>query len=61
MAVNYHSNAEAAEAVVSAIKQAGGVAVAIQGDIGVREDVERLFKESLSASAPWTSWSTTRG
>ncbi|MDX6314136.1 MAG: 3-oxoacyl-[acyl-carrier protein] reductase [Streptomyces sp.] len=49
VAVNYHSNAEAAEAVVSAIEQAGGTAVAIQGDIGVREDVERLFKESLSA------------
>ena len=41
--VNYRSNAEAADAVVTAIANAGGSAIALQGDVSVESDVVRLF------------------
>lgn len=41
--VNYRSNAEAADAVVTAIAKAGGSAIALQGDVSVESDVVRLF------------------
>jgi NAD(P)-dependent dehydrogenase (short-subunit alcohol dehydrogenase family) len=41
--VNYLSNATAAEAVVEAITQAGGRALAVQGDVGQEADVLALF------------------
>ena len=46
--VNYHSNAEAARAVVEEIKSSGGDAFALQADVG---SVERLglFYEALDA------------
>ncbi|GAA1388460.1 A-factor type gamma-butyrolactone 6-reductase ScbB [Kitasatospora putterlickiae] len=49
VAVNYHSDAASARAVVEAIESAGGRAIAVQGDIGVPADVERVFKETLAA------------
>jgi 3-oxoacyl-[acyl-carrier protein] reductase len=45
--VNYRSQAEAAEEVVQIIQAAGGQAIAIQGDVAVAEDVERVFKGTL--------------
>ena len=42
--VNYRSNAAAADAVVTAIAEAGGSAIAIQGDVSVESDVVRLFE-----------------
>jgi|SRR5215203_620790 len=42
--VNYRSNAAAADAVVAAIAQAGGSAIALQGDVSVESDVVRLFE-----------------
>ncbi|GAB4189571.1 MAG: 3-oxoacyl-[acyl-carrier-protein] reductase [Roseiflexaceae bacterium] len=42
--VNYKSNAEAAEAVASAINAADGRAQAVQADVSDPADVERLFK-----------------
>jgi NAD(P)-dependent dehydrogenase (short-subunit alcohol dehydrogenase family) len=42
--VNYARSKDAAEAVVGEIRQHGGEAVAIQGDVGVEADIERLFK-----------------
>ena len=42
--VNYRSNAEAADAVVTAIAKAGGSAIALQGDVSVESDVVRLFE-----------------
>ncbi|WP_344871870.1 glucose 1-dehydrogenase [Allokutzneria multivorans] len=45
--VNWHSNSAAAEEVVDAITEAGGKAVAVQADIGVPADVDRLFATAL--------------
>jgi len=42
--VNYRSNAQAAEAVVTAIANAGGSAIAVQGDVSFESDVVRLFE-----------------
>lgn len=43
--VNYRQDAEAAGEVVREIERAGGHALAVQGDVGREEDVERLFDE----------------
>jgi NAD(P)-dependent dehydrogenase (short-subunit alcohol dehydrogenase family) len=43
VAVNYKSDARAAENLVAVIAKAGGQAVAIQGDMGREADVERVF------------------
>lgn len=43
VAVNYQRDARAADALVREISGAGGVALAIQADIGQVEEVERLF------------------
>ncbi|MGA7915123.1 MAG: SDR family oxidoreductase [Candidatus Acidiferrales bacterium] len=43
MVVNYVANRAAAELVVRSIVEAGGLAVAVQGDVAREEDVLRLF------------------
>ena len=43
--VNYRGNQAAAEETVATIEAAGGTAVAIQAEVAIAEDVERLFKE----------------
>ncbi|MEP9376776.1 glucose 1-dehydrogenase [Aquabacter sp. CN5-332] len=47
--VNYASSKEGAERVVAEIKQAGGKAVAVQGDVAKAADVKRLFAETKAA------------
>lgn len=47
--VNYASSRSSAEAVVSRIKEKGGKAVAIQGDVSLVQDVQRLFAETKKA------------
>lgn len=47
--VNYVNDAKAAASVVDGIIRSGGKAVALQGDMGVEADVERVFAE-LDAS-----------
>jgi NAD(P)-dependent dehydrogenase (short-subunit alcohol dehydrogenase family) len=42
--VNYRSNTDAANAVVAAIVEAGGRALAIKADVAVEADVVRLFE-----------------
>ena len=42
--VNYFQNAQAAEAVVAAIKAGGGVAFAIQADVKDADEVTEMFK-----------------
>jgi NAD(P)-dependent dehydrogenase (short-subunit alcohol dehydrogenase family) len=42
--VNYKSNAVAAEAVVRAVADLGGRAIAVQADVAVESDVVRLFE-----------------
>ncbi len=44
--VNYSSSKEGADRVVSAIKQKGGEAVAVQADVSNQKDVQRLFSET---------------
>jgi 3-oxoacyl-[acyl-carrier protein] reductase len=52
VAVNYHSRADDAEAVVAAIKEAGGDAVTRRADVSQSGDVERLVRDVESAFGP---------
>ncbi len=45
VAVNYREQEKAAQAVVDEIIAAGGKAIAIQADVGVEADVQRMFAE----------------
>src|SRR5467141_3403536 len=47
--VNYAGKPAPAHAVVADIKAAGGQGIAVQADVAIAEDVERLFKESMDA------------
>lgn len=47
--VNYASDKQGAERVVNEINKAGGKAIAVQGNVGKRPDVERLFAETKKA------------
>ena len=44
--VNYASSREGADRVVAQIREAGGKAVAVQGDVSKAADVKRLFDET---------------
>ena len=46
--VNYARNEDEAKKVVARIEKAGGQALALQGDVSKREDVEKLFTEIKS-------------
>jgi len=48
VAVNYARNRAAAEAVVRDIEARGGTAMAIQADVGVPEDIVRLFETTAA-------------
>jgi NAD(P)-dependent dehydrogenase (short-subunit alcohol dehydrogenase family) len=54
VAVNYKSNAKAAAEVVDAVKAAGGKAVAIQGDMAIEGDIERVFESVAKYLGPLT-------
>ncbi len=47
--VNYAGKSGPAQAVVADIKAAGGQGIAVQADVAIAADVERLFKESMDA------------
>jgi 3-oxoacyl-[acyl-carrier protein] reductase len=47
VAVNYHSNAAAADEVVREIEQAGGRALAVQADVGTAAAREAMLTETL--------------
>jgi 3-oxoacyl-[acyl-carrier protein] reductase len=47
--VNYASSKEGADRVVAEIKNKGGKAVAVQGDVSKAADVKRLFEETKKA------------
>jgi 3-oxoacyl-[acyl-carrier protein] reductase len=47
--VNYASSKEGAERVVGEIKNSGGRAIAVQGDVSKADDVKRLFQETKKA------------
>ena len=50
--VNYSSSKEGADRVVADITKAGGKAVAVQGDVSNKADIDRLFAESKKAFGP---------
>lgn len=52
VAVNYHSAPAAADAVVAAIRAAGGEAVALPGDVAREEAVAALFDAAEEAFGP---------
>jgi NAD(P)-dependent dehydrogenase (short-subunit alcohol dehydrogenase family) len=54
VAVNYKSNAKGAGSVVDAVKAAGGRAVALQGDMAIEDDVERVFDATVAQLGPLT-------
>ncbi len=47
--VNYASSKAGAEAVVKRIREQGGTALAIQGDVSKDDDIKRLFAETKAA------------
>src|SRR6267143_2350434 len=47
--VNYASSKTGAERVVAEIKETGGTAIAVQGDVSKASDVRRLFAETKKA------------
>lgn len=53
--VNYMANQAAADGVVAAIRAAGGAAIAVQADVGVEADVERLFATCDRELGPLTA------
>ncbi|MDQ7246407.1 glucose 1-dehydrogenase [Dongia sedimenti] len=50
--VNYASAKDDAERVVASIKQKGGKAIAVQGDVSKEADVKRLFAATKEAFGP---------
>jgi len=54
VAVNYNSNANAAAVVVDAVKECGGNAVAVQGDMAIEADIERVFASAADKLGPLT-------
>lgn len=57
--VGYASNRTQADATVAEIRVRGGDAIAVQGDVGDEESVERLFWPRSRRSVPWTRSSAT--
>jgi NAD(P)-dependent dehydrogenase (short-subunit alcohol dehydrogenase family) len=49
VAVNYKSNAKAANGVVDTVRKAGRKAVALAGDMALEADIERVFDEASRA------------
>ena len=45
--VNYHRNQDAANQVVSEIKQQGRQAIALQADVGQVNDIERMVQQTI--------------
>lgn len=50
--VNYRRAAEGAERTVKAIEQAGGRAIAVQGDVTIQADVQRIVQQAVAAFGP---------
>ena len=59
--VNYASAKTDADKVVDEITKRGGKAVAVQGNVAKKAEVERLFRLRKKRSARSTSWSITPG
>lgn len=44
VAVNFHTNSLAADAVVRQIREAGGSAISVQADVGIEADIKKMFQ-----------------
>jgi NAD(P)-dependent dehydrogenase (short-subunit alcohol dehydrogenase family) len=53
--VNYRDNRDAADQVVASIRESGGTAVALPGDVAREDDVLRMFAECDRALGPLTA------
>ena len=53
--VNYRRDAAAAHAVIDAVRDAGGRAIAVQADVAKESDVVRLFEEATRQFGPLTA------
>ena len=49
VAINYFSSSKGADATVAAIEAAGGKAIAVQGDLNKKEDVDTLVPKTVDA------------
>jgi 3-oxoacyl-[acyl-carrier protein] reductase len=47
--INYNKNAEEAEAVLKAVREAGSDGIAVQADVSVSADAQRLIDETVKA------------
>ena len=54
VAVNYKTNSNAAAGVVEAVRKAGGKAIAVQGDMALEKDIERVFDATTDGLGPIT-------
>jgi len=52
VAINYHSNSEAAAQAVSAVEAAGGAGLTLQADIGSADDRRRLVDQTIDQLGP---------
>lgn len=52
VAVNYHSDRAAAHTLVDEIQSCGGLASAIQADVGKESDIVRLFENAVKTLGP---------
>jgi NAD(P)-dependent dehydrogenase (short-subunit alcohol dehydrogenase family) len=55
VAVNYVRDAQAAQGVVAAIREAGGAAIAVQADVQHESDVAHLFAQTEAELGPVTA------
>jgi NAD(P)-dependent dehydrogenase (short-subunit alcohol dehydrogenase family) len=53
--INYHSNADAAGRLRAQIMGEGGIAIAVQADVGIEDDVLRLFSTIDEELGPLTA------
>lgn len=54
VAINYLRNAKAADSVAAAVRQSGGKAVTLQGDMAKEADIVRVFDETTKTLGPIT-------
>lgn len=59
--VNYHSDKEGADEAVTAIKEAGGEAVAVQADVSTEEGINRLLEIALNKFGQLDIWVNNAG
>ena len=52
VAVHYHRSREGADAVVAEVMASGGKAIAINGDLTLREDAERVVAQTIEGLGP---------